>query len=174
MRRKILLGIFVFVTFLYLLGSNDSTKEISKTINIVEKTDNNKAEEVINTKQIVKPNPYTTSLNRLENTIIDKDKNLSAVFVQYTIARIVDNDPKIYEYPFYATKNRKGDGYIGIMDTNLGKAIFLIPSYEALNITDKSKLESLVKAVNGTAKNLNQNIDFATGYDYLEVMEWIE
>lgn len=166
--KKIILGVVVFIIFLFLLGSSDSTNEISNKTNIVEKIDNNKTEQIINSGL------YTTNLEKLENTIIDEDKNLSAIFVQYTIARIIDNDPRIYEYPFYATKNRKGNGYIGIMDTDLGKAIFLIPSYEALNITNKSELESLVKAVNGTAKNLNQNIDFAIGYDYLEVMKWVE
>ncbi len=154
----IIIAIFVFIT----IFSGDSTPtQQTQQVNTTKK------------QQVVNTSVYTTDLGRLEEIIIDKDRDVDMVSVQYALARLIDDDPRIFEYPFYAMKNQKGEGYIGIIVTNVGKALFLVP-YKALNQTRKSDLEQSIKAINGTAKNLNYNLDFATGYDYLEVMDWVK
>lgn len=131
-----------------------------------------------NTQQTIQQNTssgiYTTDVNKLTNSIIDQEKEISMVYVQDCLARLIDNDPNIFEYPFYAMKNQKGDGYIGIMKTRIGEAIFLVPYY-SLNQTNKTDLSQSIKAVNGTAKTLSGNLlNYADGYNPTEVLSWVK
>ena len=168
MKKIILWGSLILVVII-LLGMN--TVSNTERTPVVENTSKPLSG---STRQIVTIGPYTNNLDVLEATVIDEEKDVKAIYIHTIIGFLTDFDPKVQEYPFYATKNRKGDGYIGIVVTDIGKAVFLIPNYETLNETDKTALEGMVKAVNGTAKSLNPKIEFANGYDALEVLDWVE
>lgn len=153
--------VFVAIILLAFLMDKSSDTEV-KPINTP----------VTNTQQPAKAEIYTTDEGNLMSSIIDESSGISMVDVQYALARLIDDDPRIFEYPFYAMKNQKGEGYVGIIVTDRGEALFLVP-YKALNQTKKSDLIRSIKAINGTAKSFNYDLDFATGYDPLEVMGWI-
>jgi len=128
------------------------------------------------TTQEAANNIFTTSEEKLK-VVIDEQTGTQALDVYYAIARLTDLS--IFEYPFYAIKNPKGSGYIGIISgikspsgSSEGMAMFLV-QHKALN-QYKPEIEQSVQAINGLAKNFNQNIEYAGGYDYLEVKGWID
>ncbi len=128
-------------------------------------------------KQVNLESIYTKDKNKLEVLIDDKNQ-VKKLDVYYALARL--SDLAVFEYPFNAVKDPKGNGYIGVVagiksptGNVTGKAVFLV-SYDALNQTDKSKLEKSIKAINGLAKIFNPNIQYAKGYYYLEVLKLIE
>ncbi|MCG2700576.1 hypothetical protein L6267_00220 [Candidatus Parcubacteria bacterium] len=91
--------------------------------------------------------------------------------VRYALQRVIDKP--IYELPFYAIKDTKSEGYIGVIVGLTGEALFLIPP-KAINETEKVNLEKSIKAINGTAKTFNNNLQLAgNNYDPFEILNLI-
>lgn len=91
--------------------------------------------------------------------------------IRHALQRVIDKP--IYKFPFYAIKDPKSDGYIGVIVGPTGEALFLIPP-KALNETEKANLEKSIKAINGTAKTFNNNLQLAgSNYDPFEILNLI-
>lgn len=194
-------AIFIYIlVFLYIMGRIGGTSEpqeqhaqdletnVQEQVNVevskneeepqaqqdqVKEQGNNQQENNIPKKTDV---GFTTSEEKLK-VVIDESTGTQALDVYYALGRLTDL--AILKYPFYAIKNPKGTGYIGIVSGikspsgNLdGMAMFLVQP-KALN-QFKPEIESSIQAINGLAKNFNQNIQYANGYDYLEVKDWLE
>ncbi len=92
--------------------------------------------------------------------------------IRYALQRVTDKP--IYNLPFYAMKDPKSDGYIGVIVGSTGKALFLVTP-EALNETERANIEKSIKAINGTAKTFNNNLQLAgKDYDPFDVLNLIE
>ena len=73
--------------------------------NNVSYQDNNVFVQDVNSK-------FTNNVDRLR-IIIDKENDVEMLDVYHAIGRLTDVD--IFEYSFYAFKDPKGNGYIGIL-----------------------------------------------------------
>jgi len=114
-------------------------------------------------------NPYNSTIYKTEEsdlkTVIDNTGkyDVEMLDIRFALQRVI-NKP-IYDLPFYAMKDEKGNGYIAVIITDSNKALFLV-SPKALNQTEKSDLEKSIKAINGTAKTFNMNLEFAGAPNY--------
>lgn len=160
-RLAILLTAGVVVLIMVVASSgNESTSDTTITNNSQIK------------KQTQTSGIYRTSEKNMELSIDDSQKyEIRILDIYYALARLTDSETM--KHPFYAMKNPDGEGYIGISSTPTGKAVFLVP-YIALNQTNQIELRSSIKAINGTAKTFDNNLQFASGYDALEMITLAE